>query len=116
MGQKKLLYPYSLVTNGVMTGTAVITSPAVDVLNFDNHGLQVHWTGTPTGNFEVQVSNDGTTYDTLTFEPLLAQPAGSASGYAVNLNQISWKWLRVRYTNASGTGVLNVTIVSRDLN
>lgn len=82
----------------------------------DNQGLEVTWTGTPTGTFSVQVSNSGINFYALTFNPALAQPAGSAGGYAVNLNQLPFKYMMLKYVNASGTGVLTVYGQQKDLN
>lgn len=115
MGSKKT-NKYHLINAGSMTGTSVITSSSQNVENLDNIGLQVDWTGTPTGTIEVQGSVDKVTFYSLTFNPVLAQPAGSASGYLINLNQFPWPWLRVKYTNASGTGSLSVWLFSKDLN
>lgn len=82
----------------------------------DNQGLEVTWTGTPTGTFQVMVSNSGINFYALTFNPGLAQPSGSASGYAVNLNQLPFKYVMLQYTNASGSGSLTVYGQQKDLN
>ena len=94
MGVKKLNI-FQLITNGVMTGTATITSPIQNVQNFDNLGLQLTWTGTPTGTLSILGSVDGVNFYALSFtNPALIQPAGSASGYLVNLNQFPWPYLQ----------------------
>jgi len=118
MGAKKLLTPFALFASagGSMTGTSVIHSSVTDVRNLDNIGLQVNWTGTPTGTLIVEGSNDGTTFYALTFSPSLAQPSGSASGYLISLNQFPWIYCRVSYTNSSGSGNLFVTLAAKDLN
>ncbi len=82
----------------------------------DNAGLEVTWTGTPTGVFEVQVSNSGISFYSLTFDPVLGQPAGSSGGYAIDLNQLPFKYLLLKYTNASGSGTLTVYGQQKDLN
>lgn len=126
MGSKKT-NSFRLITNGVMTGTATITStptaansgtsqPGQNVQNLDNLGLEISWTGTPTGTITVLGSNSGTTFYALTFNPAITQPAGSAGGYLINLNQFPWPWLQVKYTNASGTGTLNAWLYGKDLN
>lgn len=115
MGFKKI-NRYHLINAGVMTGTTTLTSAAQNIENFDNTGLHVIWTGTPTGVFSVLCSIDNVTYDALTFNPALAQPAGSASSYLVNLNQVPFPYIKARYVNASGTGVLHVWLNSKDLN
>lgn len=115
MGSKKI-NAYHLISAGVMTGTTTLLSTAQNISNFDNIGLQVKWTGSAVGTISVLVSIDGTNYDALTFNPVLTQPAGTAGSYVVNLNQLPFPYLKVRYVNASSTGVLNVYISSKDLN
>lgn len=104
------------VLNGVMTGTNVIYSDIQDISNTDNQGLEITWTGTPTGTLLVLVSESGTNFYSLTFTPALAQPAGSASGYVVNLNQVPWRYVMLQYTNASGSGTINAWMGSKDIN
>lgn len=101
---------------GVMATTATIYSQIIDISKMDNIGLEVTWTGTPTGTFTVNVSNSGISFYALTFSPALAQPAGSASGYAIDLNQIPFKYIMLKYINASGSGVLSVYGQNKDLN
>lgn len=116
MGSKKVLPVYPLIINGAMTGTATITSTPTNIQNLDNVGIQVSWTGTPTGTISVLCSVDGVQYDSLTFTPTLAQPAGSAGSYLINLNQLPFPMVEVQYTNTSGTGVFNASIFGKDLN
>lgn len=120
MGNKKLLLLYHLkfsgVVGGIMTGTNSISSESTDIRNQDNVGLDISWTGTPVGTISVQCSVDNVTFRDLTFDPVLAQPAGSAGGYLVNLNQVPFIYVRVAYTNASGVGVLLANIVAKDVN
>lgn len=108
--------PPSGVTAGVMQNTDVIYSQIVDVTIKDNLGLEVTWTGTPTGTIEVMGSTGGAEFYALTFDPVLTQPAGSAGGYLVNINQFPWKYIMVVYTNASGNGLLEVWMTTKDLN
>jgi hypothetical protein len=122
VGVKKI-NQYWLVQQGVMTGTATITSSGQYVANLDNIGLEITWTGTPTGTISVlgSISNaipgiDAVIYYALTFNPALSQPAGSGGGYLINLNQFPWHYLKVQYVNASGTGVLDVVLFGKDLN
>lgn len=104
------------VVSGVMTGTTVITSNPTNIENHDNVGLQIAWTGTPVGLLEVLCSIDGKTYFALTFDPELTQPAGAAGGYLINLNQLPFTWLKIQYTNASGSGALTAFISGKDVN
>ena len=104
-------------TTGTMTGTNKITGKPVAIQS--QHGLSwtMRWTGTPTGTFSVEVSNeydpdknptpgDWTQY-TLTI-PAGVQPAGAypAAGSGIDLAPTSFKWARLCYTNSASTGVL----------
>lgn len=104
------------VKNGAMASTNVIYSQIVEKSRMDNIGLEVTYTGTPTGTFEVMVSNSGINFYALTFNPALTQPSGGAGGYAIDLNQVPFKYILLRYTNSSGTGVLTVYGQMQDLN
>lgn len=104
------------VTNGVMTGTLTIYSNVQNVSNFDNLGLVVTYTGTPTGTLSILGSEFGDVFYALTFNPALTQPAGGAGGYLINLNQFPWAYLMVQYVNASGSGILTVSMGYKDLN
>lgn len=108
--------PPSGLVNGAMASTNTIYSQIVDISRMDNIGLEVTWSGTPNGDFSVNVSNSGINFYALTFDPVLAQPTGSAGGYAVNLNQFPFKYIMLKYVNSTGTGVLTVYGQSRDLN
>ena len=76
--------------------------------------LQLAWTGTPTGAFTIQGSDkdqpdetSDTDWFTITATQVPADPAGSASGTTGRVNQFNCKWKRVKYVNASGSGVLS---------
>lgn len=102
--------------NGAMASTNTIYSSIQDLSNFDNEGLEVSWTGTPTGVISVYGSESGVNFFALTFDPALDQPAGAAGGYLINLNQFPWRYIMIKYVNASGSGTLNVWLGSKDLN
>lgn len=102
--------------NGAMASTNTIYSQILDISKMDNQGLEVTWTGTPTGTIQVLVSCSGISFYALTFNPALSQPNGSASGYAIDLNQIPFKYMLLQYTNVSGSGTLTVYGQQKDLN
>lgn len=104
-----------ILTNGTMTGTAALTSSVVDLRGYSWAGIQVDYTGTPTGTVTVQGSVDNTTFYALTFDPVLTQPSGAAGGYLISLAPYSYPFVRVNYTNASGSGTLNVKLFSKAL-
>jgi hypothetical protein len=89
----------------------------------DNIGIQMIWTGTPTGTFDVQVSNTATTGTTGkisggTFTPL-GLTGGTASGSAgngfFNLEGLAGAYLKLNYTASGGTGTLTAALVAKGL-
>lgn len=99
-----------------MASTNTIYSQIIDISRMDNIGLEVNWAGTPIGTFSVLVSNSGVNFNTLTFDPALGQPAGSAAGEAVNITQLGFKYMMLKYVNSSGSGTLTVYGQVKDLN
>lgn len=116
MGNKRVVYELPLIVGGAMTGTSTLTSPVTNIQQLDNMGLQVSWTGTPTGIFTVQCSNDGVNFIALTFNPAIVQPAGAPGSFLVDLNQVPFLWMIVEYVNSSGMGALSVIMSGKDVN
>jgi hypothetical protein len=78
------------------------------------YSATVFWTGTLTGTFKIQVSNnsttgaDGTWVDyTIT---LSTQPAGSAGNFGASLSNCGYYWVRWVYTAVSGTGTFTIDV------
>lgn len=113
-----LLNPVHIITAGDMSGS--ITSSAVEVKLQDNVGVQLHWTGTPTGTFAIQVSMDhredieGNIVVAGHWVSLILNPTVSAAGSAddayVDLNQLSAMYIRIVYTASGGSGTLDAFI------
>lgn len=101
---------------GTMASTNTIYSNIIEVSRMDNIGLDIDWTSTAVGTFSILVSSTGLKFHTLTFSPVLAQPAGSAGGMAISINQIPFKYMYLKYVNASGSGVLTAYGQAKDLN
>lgn len=101
---------------GVMASTNTIYTNIQNVLNVDNHLLELTYTGTATGTISVFGSVSGINFYALTFDPLLSQPAGSSGGYLIDLTQYAGPFLYIGYTNASGSGTLDAWICSKDIN
>lgn len=108
--------PLSGTTAGAMASTNTVYSNIQDITNIDNVGLELAWTGTPTGTIQVMVSSSGLAFYPLSFSPALAQPIGSAGGYVISLNQVPWRYFFVQYTNSSGSGSLTAYVTQKDVN
>jgi hypothetical protein len=101
---------------GPMAGVTTIYSNIIDLAKMDAIGLEVTWTGTPTGTLSVLASNSGAFFYPLTFDPALGQPAGTPGGYVVDLIQYPFRYILLEYTNLSGAGTLYVVQESKDFN
>lgn len=94
-----------------MTGN--ITSIGFNIANYDIVGLQIVWTGTPTG---ILILN-GSGYDGG-FLPLpgfsVNSPSGSAGGTLIDISVTSMLWLQLVYEFSSGTGTLNAWAFAKE--
>lgn len=98
--------PLSGTLAGTMSGTNTIYTNILGLRQIDNQGVEITWTGTPTGTIQVMVSNSGIKFYALTFNPTLTQPAGSADGYVVALIGIPFQYGFIQYTNSTGSGLI----------
>ena len=100
--------PKSGTLAGTMSSTNTIYTNILGIRQTDNQGLEINWTGTPTGTISVMVSNSGIqgNFHALTFSPVLAQPAGSAGGYVIALRDLPFQFIYIKYINASGSGTI----------
>lgn len=108
-----------------VSSTTAYHSAATNINQQHNIGIQVRFVGTMVGTLTVECSNGNVAgdpdpnatlpWDVLTFDPALAQPAGSAVSYLIDLNQVPFKYIRITYVNASGSGTLTSILSSKDL-
>lgn len=116
-GVKSYLRSARIITDGVMTGTNVLTSSEIDISAAEVAAIEIVWTGTPNGTFAVQacvnVAQPGTAPGAgVTWQTIVtpAAAAGVAGNHLINLSDMGFSKLRVTYTNSSSTGVLNAYI------
>ncbi len=116
-----ILKPVQLISAGDMSGS--ITSGAVEIMLQDNVGIQLKWTGTPTGSFDVQISSDhlqgidgqvAGNWISLPLSPAISA-AGSPDVAYIDLNQMSARYLRVVYNRTGGTGSLDCIVVGKGI-
>lgn len=124
MSRKSNLKKFQSITSGNMALTS-ITSAITNVEFLDNIGVQLQWSGSPVGNFEIQVSLNydqdinGNVINAGTWVPLTFPtynndiPTSAGSPLYIDLNQLSAPWVRVVYTKTSGTGTLNTYICGK---
>jgi hypothetical protein len=110
-------YRTAIIPTGAMTGTSVIHSQAFNIQQQQCASFQPKWTGTPTGTFTVEVSNDyapnsqsSTPLNAGTWDNIGASisvnPSGSAGHTYIPIYASGAHFVRLTYTNASGSGVL----------
>lgn len=111
-------YRIAMIPTAAMTGSATIHSQAFNIEYQAGCSFMLVWTGTPTGTFTVEVSNDyvpnlqsttplnaGTWVNLGASIP--ASPAGSASNTFIPIYASCASFIRLTYVNSSGTGVLS---------
>lgn len=113
-----LLNPVHIITAASMTST--VTSSVAEVKLQDDIGIQLKWTGTPTGTFKFQISMDykadaegnvvnAGNWVTVPVLPIITA-AGAPDDAYVDLMQLSTPYLRVQYVPTAGTGTLDVYV------
>lgn len=73
-------------------------------------GVSVSTTGTATGTWTIQYSNDNVTWDTYNPSGFSAPPAaaGAPQVFAVVLDNWEFAFFRILYTRTSGTGTATI--------
>lgn len=120
---KNVLSPINIVSAGDMSGN--VTSSVTEILFLDNVSIQINLlSGSPTGSFDVQVSNDfsrnpdGSVRNTGTWNSLpltisLAISAGSPSTLFADITETAASAVRLVYTRTSGTGSFNAILAGK---
>ena len=98
--------------SAAVSGTSPVTIGPVKVSDFQTTTFQLEWTGTLSGTIDVQGSLDGVNFRDFGATASV-QPAGSAGGVLIPLYGSGMKWLQVVYTNATGSGNLTGTCLSK---
>ena len=99
-----------IITSGDMSQASGITSSTINLDFKWMANIQAVWTGSPVGTLQVYVSNDSSTWTTLTG----ATQAISGSGdVCFVLTTTPYKYVKCAYTKTSGTGTLNATIEAK---
>ena len=111
MGVKRVIDTYQLITDGDMSSD--VTSDTTNILYTDRVSYQISYTGTPTGSFSVQISNDETTWENMTLSTAVSA-AGSADNHFIDC-ETGAKYIRLKYTSSSGSGTLQVKLVAKSI-
>jgi len=107
MAGKDFVNPFVLMAAGDMSGDLV--SDSFETIQFDNIGIQFIWTGTPEGDFAVEISLDDENWTALPLSPAPAA-AGAPDNAYVELNQTTAKYIRCTYTQTASAGTLQILV------
>lgn len=99
-----------------------ITSSAVFIGFYDNVCIQLVWTSTPVGTFALQACNDvlganivpgnSNNWTAVTLSPSPAA-AGAAGTWLLDMQEVSFPWIRIVYTAGSSSGLLGITVSAK---
>lgn len=98
--------------------TSTITSRTIDLQAGLHFSVFLKWSGTPTGTFKLQASNDlaGTNPDAVVdWEDVTGSSysvAGAAGQLVFNYDTAPFRWIRIVYTAASGSGTLTKALIT----
>lgn len=107
MGRKHVTNRHRVIANGDMSGN--ITSEIVDVEQLDHCRFIGEYSGIGlSGSFNIYSSDDKSFWTELEITPLTAVATGES--FAILVNQIDFKYIKLTYTSTAGTGALNVYI------
>ncbi len=112
----------TLLTDVSMTGTTTITSDPLPLDQIFGFAVQASWTGTPEGVFSLQASSQSpmgsqvgsggpdpiTLWDTIAGSA--ASAVGSSGSFMWNVNTAFYRYVRLVYTNTTGTGLLSAIV------
>lgn len=131
MAVKNVSPPFTFFNTVAVTGLNVLTSSVSSILYKDNIGLQYAFGANTAGTVDIQVSNDynpglpesaggvnaGTWTSLVQTAPntLPAVISSGTSNLGINLQQMSFAWLRTQWTNSSGSGTLSGTFTAKSL-
>lgn len=125
MAIKNVNLPFQVTASASMSGTTVYVSSVTNVMYHDSVAVQYNWTGNPTGTFQIEGSVDynpglpqtgamnAGKWNALSLSP--TPTTTSSTSYLVNMNQLSFSWLRTVYTNSTGSGVLAIWVCGKSL-
>ena len=102
----EIVQPYAAATNQSMTSSFVVGP--IETQFKDNDAFHWAWTGSPTGTFTIQVSNNPSLLGWVSLPNTgFTQPAGGAGSNFVDVNQTGAGYIQLIYTSSSGTGTMN---------
>jgi hypothetical protein len=111
----KLFGPKKIFDAQAVSGVTAYRSSQIDMLCMDTASLEVQWTGDPIGVLSIDGSNNGTVWYPTNTEITNPTGVGASDDTLTTLQWISFRYLSLSYTNASGVGTLTVTAIAKGL-
>lgn len=127
---KNIAQPFAILSSVSISAPITVSSSVSAIKYLDSLSVQFNWAGNWTGNFSIDGSLDfaygtpqtgpGATnagnWTSLTLSPSNTTiGSGSVQPILVNLNQLAFPYMRVTFTNSSGTGAISAFIMGKSL-
>ena len=109
---KKVLYAKQIFASQSM-GTGLIQSQIVNIPFLDNISIEIAWTGTPVGTFQVLGSVSGINYNPV--QVSIKPASGSADSTMASFQNQGYQFVLLQYTGTSGSGVLNAWVGGKEI-
>jgi len=105
--------PYRNILNikwvdGVSMASSV-TSSVIDLSNTQGLSIHAFWTGSPSGSFQLEASDDAGAHWAVYQDSIVALPVIGNSIFW-NVSEVHFDQIRLVYTAASGSGTLTAWI------
>lgn len=99
-----------------VSSTTAYTSSVSDITFLDNasYVLKVD-SGTPSGTFDVQVSNDGTNWNSLTLSAVPTITSGTLTNVPIAMDGLPFSKVKLVYTNSAGSGVISAVFTAKEV-
>ena len=109
--RKNVLKQYQIITNGDASQNLISEVTSIQFL--DNISITLLFPGaTGTGQFFVEVSNDGTNWVALDIYPAM-YILDADKAIIIDMNQLGSSNIRVRFTSNGSSGVINAFIEAK---
>lgn len=98
---------------------ASFETSATNINWLDNVAIQIKVRNVTdnTGQFSIEVSNDKDVWQAVDLDPVIPVLADADADIFVNMSQLAWAWVRVKFVAAGGTpdGDVTITLTAKEL-
>jgi hypothetical protein len=109
---KKVLYSKQVFVDEAIA-VATVDSLIVNIPFLDNISIEIAWTGTPTGTFQVLGSVSGVNYNPVAIG--IKAAAGVPDTTLVSFQNQGYQFLKLRYIGTGGNGTLNAWVGGKEI-